>query len=355
MRRDKHEGSISRMANGKIRMRLMVNGKVFSHTAETKPELNKWRRELIMQIESGVRPRATRMTVSEAFAEWYEEYKGTVRPSTAANVASAIRMWERLLPNIKLTRCNKEVIQTAVELGYSMGYTPNTMLTRVTIFGMMANWAVDKGYIMRSPTIGVRISKEPGKVDRNVVDYAERIIEHIDDSSNIMAARCRLLFYTGMRIGEACGLKWSDIDLDKQTISISRQLYKGRIVVPKTNSSYRTITIPDVAIDVIRYFQRISGGDYVISTKKTPCSTCAIALEVQDAAKDLGFRFTTHWFRHAHASFCLHHGMNVAALSARLGHASISTTLNIYSHVLPGADNAVREMWAVKKVVKKVD
>ena len=355
MRRDKHEGSISRMPNGKIRMRLMINGKVFSHTADTKPELNKWRRELIMQVESGVRPRATRMTVTEAFAEWYEEYKGTVRPSTVANVASAIRMWNRLLPGTKLTRCTKDTIHEAVECGYRMGYTPRTMVTRVTIFGMMANWAIDKGYILRSPTIGVRILKDVSKVDRNVVDYAERIIDHIEQHSNLMAARCKLLFYTGIRVGEMCGLKWSDIDLQQQSITISRQLYKGRIVVPKTNSSYRTITIPDIAMEVIRYFQTVSSGDYVISTRSTPCSTCAIANEVHDAASELGFEFTTHWFRHAHASFCLHHGMNIAALSARLGHASISTTLNVYSHVLPGADNAVREMWAVKKVVKKVD
>lgn len=355
MRRDKHEGSYSRLANGRMRIRVMVNGKVFSHTADSKVELNKWRRELIMQIESGVRPRATRMTVSEAFAEWYEDYKTTVRRSSALNIASAIHMWAKMLPNEKLTHLNKDIVQSAVERGLASGYAPRSMSTRVTILGMMCNWAVDNGYILRSPTTGIKVTQTRSKVDRNVVDYAERIIAYLDDSDVINAARCRLLFYTGIRIGEACGLKWSDIDLDRQCMSISRQVFRGNLVEPKTHASYRTITIPDAAVEVFHSFDAMRKGDFVISTTTRPCSPCGVQDAVCCAGRKLGFTFKTHWFRHAHASYCLHHGMNIAALSARLGHSSISTTLNVYSHVLPGADDAVREMWAVKKVVKKVD
>ncbi len=356
MRRDKHEGSITRMPNGRYRLRVMISGKIFSHTADSKVELNKWRRELLIQIESGIKPHATRMTVTEAFHEWFVDYAPTVRRSTSCNIASAIKMWERLMPGMKLTHLNKGILQHAVDVGLASGYSARTLSCRATILGMMCSWAVEKGYILRSPNDGIRLPATRTKVDRNVVDYAERIIEYFDEQHDeLMAARCRLLVYTGLRISEACGLKWSDVDMDRQSISVSRQAYKGRISVPKTLSSYRTITLPNSAIGVLEYFQAQSKGPYIISTTDKPCSGNNVSKNISRAGKALGFEFKCHWFRHAHSSFCLHHGVNIAAISARLGHASISTTLNIYSHMLPGADDAVRELWAVKHVVKKVE
>ncbi len=336
-------------------MRVMFSGRIYSHVADTKVELNKWRRELLIQIESGIKPSATKMTITEAFNEWFTDYAHTVRQSSQHNIKSAIKMWDRLLPNLKITHTNKGVIQSAVDTAIQSGYAPKTMSVRVTILGMMCSWAVDKGYILRSPTDGVKVPTHRSKVDRNVVDYAERIIAYFDEHDDLMAARCRMLYYTGLRIGEACGLKWSDVDMEAQSISISRQNYKGSIVVPKTNSSYRTITLPNSAMEVLEYFASRSKGPYLMSITDHAAGTTNISNAIMRAARSLGFIFKCHWFRHAHASYCLHHGMNIAAISARLGHASISTTLNIYSHMLPGADEAVRELWNVKKVVRKAD
>ena len=170
---------------------------------------------------------------------------------------------------------------------------------------------------------------------------------------------------TGLRIGELCGLKWQDIDLNKGVIHVKHQLVEDtRLKVLlltdlKTPSSIRNITIPNILIDYLkdlRAFRNANNNDYVVlnkyNTKYKPRN-----LSVNFYKKVQRFKMpkneytgtiknymqlpqiTFHGLRHTHATLLIANGENVKVVSERLGHSSVTMTLNTYTHVLDNMKN----------------
>lgn len=135
----------------------------------------------------------------------------------------------------------------------------------------------------------------------------------------------------GLRRGEICGLRWSDINLKESTITISNQRQRmedGKIIdcPPKSESSYRELPIPAAIVRPIRAQWQLSG--YV----------CNLSPSGLDAAhrrltKDLSLPpITLHGLRHSMATAFVRHGGDLKTLQMILGHASYATTADIYTH-----------------------
>lgn len=169
---------------------------------------------------------------------------------------------------------------------------------------------------------------------------------------------------TGLRIGELCGLRWCDIDLEKGIITVNNQLvHDKRLKVLsledlKTSSSYRVITIPKVLINHLTELKKNRTADdidYVVLDKTgqryTPRSlsmnfTKKISKyekSIEDMKKEKikvpkGYRqlskISFHGLRHTHATILISSGENVKVVSERLGHTDIKMTLNTYTHVM---------------------
>ena len=147
-----------------------------------------------------------------------------------------------------------------------------------------------------------------------------------------------LLFWSGMRIGEVLALSIKDIDFNQKKVTINktytRYHKKDIFLSPKTEASKREIQIPDHVLnllnDFISTFYSPKKDDRVF--KKTDANAVRKFLKRRIEKYNLP-DIRLHDFRHSHASLLIHSGINILAISKRLGHEDIKTTLNIYAHL----------------------
>ena len=179
-----------------------------------------------------------------------------------------------------------------------------------------------------------------------------------------------LSMFTGCRRGELIALHWSDIDFDNKTIHINKNVcrVKGRTITKtaKTKKSVRTVTVPDIVIDFARQWKaaqaryRLSigsqwrGEDFVFIRSdgsqmglETPNRAFHRIIKNYnenrpDEAPELPM-ITLHGLRHTAATLLIGQGVNVKTVSNRLGHASTSTTMNIYAHALQELDRSASD------------
>ena len=170
------------------------------------------------------------------------------------------------------------------------------------------------------------------------------------------------LLYTGLRRGELLALRWRNLELGSGTLSVVETAYRlgngeYRIKEPKTPQSRRTVVLPPSLVDLLRAYRfdqellriqlgiSLNGDDFVfIRPDGSPMNPNAVTLAFRRIMKRAGLKgIRIHDLRHTHASLMLMAGIHPKVVSERLGHANIGITLDLYSHVLPGLQEAAAE------------
>ena len=142
-----------------------------------------------------------------------------------------------------------------------------------------------------------------------------------------------------MRVGELCALTPADVNLVGHTITINKtfQRINGRDVIwpPKTPKSNRKITLPQFVCDMVKdYADKLYG--YNPSDRLFEVTKHYLKHEMERGCKKTGLReIRVHDLRHSHASLLIELGFAPLLISKRLGHESVTTTLEIYSHLYP--------------------
>ena len=173
-------------------------------------------------------------------------------------------------------------------------------------------------------------------------------------SGDRLSCLWRLAFATGMRRGELLGLRWSDIYLDGASLSVQQTRVRGAdgltYSAPKTTNGRRRIALDTETIATLRAHRRAQAAerlragpiwhdaDLVFAREDgSPIDPDVVsqAFDRMTARADLP-RIRMHDIRHTHASLLLAAGVHPKVVSERLGHASVTITLDTYSHVLPG-------------------
>lgn len=156
----------------------------------------------------------------------------------------------------------------------------------------------------------------------------------------------KTLFYTGLRIGELLALTVADYDSTTATITVNKNLYKladGQRIIqpPKTEKSNRTITLPQklctILDDHITHLQDNQPTAPLFTPTKEVIWFTLKRYAAQAELKEI----TIHDLRHSHASLLINAGVQPLAISERLGHENVQTTLNIYSHLYKATSEAV--------------
>ena len=160
-----------------------------------------------------------------------------------------------------------------------------------------------------------------------------------------------LLYYTGLRKGEALALSWEDIDMYSRRLNVSKtisQKHKEKdstftITRPKTTRGARTIDLPEKIINILteyKSWQRkdcpdLTNQDFIFGGKK-PISETSLERYKNKKCKEAGVKqIRIHDLRHSHASLLINMGITPLFISERLGHRDVSTTLDVYSHLFP--------------------
>lgn len=154
------------------------------------------------------------------------------------------------------------------------------------------------------------------------------------------------LYWTGMRAGELLALTPEDVDRDNMVIHINKGFAvvdgKELFLTPKTQSSKRDVEINSQLHDtLLKYI------DSMVIGKKERLfyfHRPAMLKEFHRVSEKAGLeQIRLHDLRHSHASWLIHMGIPVTAISKRLGHKSPATTLRIYSHLMPGDERSVAD------------
>ena len=156
-----------------------------------------------------------------------------------------------------------------------------------------------------------------------------------------------LLFWSGMRSGEMLALNLNDFDFEERQVSITKNYArvdgKDLFLDPKTPKSNRKITLPQFVCDMVKdYADRLYG--YNPSDRLFEVTKHYLKYEMERGCKRTGLKeIRVHDLRHSHASLLIELGFPPLLISERLGHESVTTTLEIYSHLYPTKHGEVAE------------
>lgn len=161
-------------------------------------------------------------------------------------------------------------------------------------------------------------------------------LEYVEEP--VFKAFFSFLYWTGCRRGEAIALCGDDIDGNNVHIHQSMKHYKNGFQPLKTDSSERTIKIDSVLRETLNPF--IALADPFIFGGIAPLPISSIDRRFREGIKNSGVKpIRIHDLRHSHASFLLNNGANILAVSKRLGHATVTQTLDTYAHILQETDD----------------
>lgn len=182
-----------------------------------------------------------------------------------------------------------------------------------------------------------------------------------DTDENILNSTLyRFLLATGLRIGEAMALNWSDIDFTKNTVTVNKTIVQtesrhSRVQKgAKTKESNRTVSLDDDTVSILRAWKKIQNEKLISLSDKALFSYKGVLRTYPSFASilkrhfkkagvpDIGF----HGFRHTHASLLMNNDVNPKEIQIRLGHADYSITMNLYSHLAKDKKKQTAEKFA---------
>jgi len=208
--------------------------------------------------------------------------------------------------------------------------------------------------IARDPSSLIQGPRE----ERKEMDFltADEVKKLLDSSRGEVRALLSVACLAGLRQGEVLGLKWGDVDFEDRHIRVVRNYSPVHgFGPPKTESSRRSVPlIPTLAIILREHYeaQGRPAADCLVFPNRNgkPNDRANLSKRMfKGALRRAGLRMIRfHDLRHTYASLCIEAGINPKALQLALGHSSVETTLDIYTHLFPGSfDNAIMKLEAI--------
>ena len=315
----------------------------------TKREAQEWEREFLAKMAA-----SCDMSFASLVELYMSDCKTRLRATTWENKQHLIE--KKLLPyfgSIPINEITPLMIRnwqnTLMDFKQKNGkpYAKTYLKTINNQMAAILNYAV-KYYNLSGSPAAIAGSMGKSKADTMLFwteDEFKTFIQVIDKPTPYCVFN--ILFYTGIREGELLALSLSDFDFANRVLHITKNFVVVKrqeiIYEPKTPKSKRDITLPDFLCAIVQdYASRLV--DYEPTDRLFPFTKSWVNSQLKSGCKKSGVKkIRVHDLRHSHASLLIHMGFPILAVSERLGHEKIQTTLELYGHLYPDVHGNVAQ------------
>ena len=286
------------------------------------------------------------MTLVEYIMVWLSVFKkNAVRPSSFDRMLTSVSTLKNFaIASMVISDISYFDIQTYINLLVDAGYAMSTVKKLIQIVTAPLKHAAAMKVINADPTVCISPPKKENlkKEAKDVVAYTEKeqasLIKAIDKDVCPAYLCCQFMIETGLRVGEALALRWTDIDILHHKVKIhatvvnlanKKQSYVQNNA--KSDSSNRVIPLTPKATELLNTLKRYSTTEWVFENHKTRLSYESLRYQTRKLCGEANVPFYgEHVFRHTFATNCYYRGVDVKVLSKLLGHSDVSTTYNTY-------------------------
>jgi len=347
----------------RLRKRFTVRG--------TKKDAETRRAEMVRLINKGDYIEPSSMPLADYLRIWERDYVNIhLELTTARSYRSSI--YTHLIPSIGHVRLNelrKPHLNKYFLKLKGKGLKSKTLRNHYMVLQSMITWAMDNNDLTRNPLEKISASegifKDGLKQEMEILDPKEVILV-LDVAKQwypIYYSAFYLDLYTGLRRSELMGLTWVDVDWTNRKINVNKGRHRIKketiITPPKTTNSRRKISISDQDLNVLKEYKEwlqdkeqqlgvkiTEDSDFIFRNETlTPMLPDSLSKNWVNLIKRAGIKKNVrfHDVRHTHASLLVHKGINFKIIQKRMGHWSVSLTLDTYSHLMQGDDEVASE------------
>lgn len=309
------------------------------------------------------------MTEIESFREisslWKEEKRKYVKLSTIS--AYAIILENHLLPTFgdKTKVIEENDVQEFVFDKLNAGLSQKTVKDFMIVLKMVYRFGVKIGVMEhRDWDIKYPVSQERNGIEVLNITNQRKLLSFLTENFTFRNLGIMLCLHTGMRIGEVCALQWEDIDITQGIINVRRTIERIYIIendekrteliisTPKTQNSIREIPLSKELIRLLKPLKKVVNNSfYVLTNESKPTEPRTYRNYYKSVLQNLKIPLLKfHGLRHSFATRCIESQCDYKTVSVILGHANISTTLNLYVH--PNLEQKKRCIDKMTKLLK---
>jgi integrase len=353
-RRGRGEGTVYKRADGRWEAAFGIDGRRQRYVGRSQREVRVKLLSARRALEQGIVLSGSSQRVEEYLSRWLEDsVQPSVRWTTHRAYSLCMRRLFPLVGHLRLQSLTPQAVQAAYSALLQKGLSRRSVEQTHTVLHRALRQAVLWGLMLRNPTEAVTV---PRPALREMHTLTEEEVGRLFQTSrgHRLHALWVLLATTGLRLGEARGLLWSDIDFVSGRLVVNRALQRqtglGYVFVePKTARSRRTVYLAPGTLLALSEHRRQQVEDQLAAGPELNNRGLVFTTAVGQPAdgtwaikwfhRALGQarlpRVRIHDLRHTAATHLLRRGVHPKVVQELLGHSTISLTLDTYSHVAP--------------------
>jgi integrase len=314
--------------------------------------------DVMRQINQGLYSEKKDITFGDLTSKWLEGKKLEVRENTLAAYVPAVNRLNNYavlkdktgevllyLKDTNLKKIDAEICEDFKTDMATRSLNAWTISRNIIIMKSLFDKAVEWGYLQVNPA---RFIKSPSIVKREMefftLNEVKVILNEVDTFYRPLTS---VIAYTGLRLSEALGMSWCDVDFKQSKLFVKKILHKGKFADPKTVKSKRCVDIPEFLVEELKVHQinqavNLPRNDFdLLFTDRDgfPLNTDKLAQKIlRPAIRKAGIKepeMPFHALRHTYASIMASLGADLKYLQDQMGHSSFKVTKDLYTHIYP--------------------